>query len=208
MSKEKKSPWEAMGVSRRTYYNRQHAKRAKTSGAAGKSAHGVSAKSALKSARKSAESAKNSVKKVQNSSASAYALAGSAKSARKSALKSAKNAPAVALPKEHVPFGKQFVKGKTGNPAGRPPGSRNKLDEVFVAAIYRAFEEGGDEAIKSVMVSDPAAFLNVVVRILPRHVQTKVQISLADLSDAELANIAAGGGIGAVASEARAQKLN
>lgn len=87
----------------------------------------------------------------------------------------------------------QFKKGNNANPAGRPKGSRNKLEELFVTAMVDAFNEGGIDAIKKVRDNDPAVFLNVIAKILPKQVEQKVQVNITDMTDDELANIAAGG---------------
>lgn len=86
-----------------------------------------------------------------------------------------------------------FQKGNNANPSGRPKGSRNKLEEAFVASLCEAFEEGGAQAIKTVMTKDPVAFLNVIAKVLPKQVETSIKVSIEELDDDELANIAAGG---------------
>lgn len=121
------------------------------------------------------------------------------KKATKPTTKKPRAAAAPAVPvkteatvqKEYKPW--QFKKGQSGNPAGRPKGSRNRLETEFISALVDAFEEGGVEAIRKVRDNEPAVFLNVIAKILPKQVETKVQVSLADLTDDELANIAAGG---------------
>ncbi len=44
----------------------------------------------------------------------------------------------------------QFLPGYAPNPAGRTPGSRNRLSETFIAALCDDFEEHGAEAIAEV----------------------------------------------------------
>lgn len=72
-----------------------------------------------------------------------------------------------------------------GNP-GRPKGSRNRLGEAFIQALYVDFTENGPEVIAAVRAEDPATYMRVVASILPKELEIKRPMS--DLSDDELAN--------------------
>ncbi len=75
--------------------------------------------------------------------------------------------------------------GQSGNPAGRPKGSRNKLSEDFVAALYDDFREHGSAAIAACRAEKPDVYVRVIAGILPKDVQLKVQ-SLDELTDDQL----------------------
>ena len=75
--------------------------------------------------------------------------------------------------------------GQSGNPAGRPKGSRNKLSEDFVAALYDDFQEHGSAAIAACRAEKPDVYVRVIAGILPKDVHLKVQ-SLDDLTDDQL----------------------
>jgi len=80
--------------------------------------------------------------------------------------------------------------GQSGNPAGRPKGSRHKLSEAFIAALHADFVQHGACAIQRVREERPEQCLKVVASILPKelHVQNT---SLEDMSDDELMDIVA-----------------
>jgi hypothetical protein len=94
----------------------------------------------------------------------------------------------------------QFKPGQSGNPAGRPCGSKNKLSERFWRDLSEAWEEGGVAVIKRVMDEDPAKFLTVVASALPKDINHKHDASDAFLrlwqmisdgqSETALANVA------------------
>lgn len=59
---------------------------------------------------------------------------------------------------------------KPGNP-GRPKGSRNKLGEAFIEAMYEDFQEHGVAAIEKVRTEKPDQYLKVVASILPKEIE-------------------------------------
>lgn len=70
-----------------------------------------------------------------------------------------------------------------GNP-GRPKGSRNKLNEAFVADFFAAWEEHGKDALIKVAQEDPSTFVRVAASLLPR--QVKVEHTINELTDEQL----------------------
>ena len=68
-----------------------------------------------------------------------------------------------------------FKKGTSGNPNGRPKGSKNKLSEDFIAALAADFERYGLYPIARVRRADPAAYLRTIASILPREVTGNVK---------------------------------
>ena len=55
----------------------------------------------------------------------------------------------------------RFLTGNSGGP-GRPKGSRNKLGEEFVSAMYADFLEHGVAAIERMREEDPTAYVRVI----------------------------------------------
>lgn len=62
---------------------------------------------------------------------------------------------------------------KPGNP-GRPKGSRNKLGEAFIQAMYEDFTAHGADVIDKVRVEKPDQYLKVVASILPQQLNVRV----------------------------------
>ena len=72
----------------------------------------------------------------------------------------------------------RFVPGVSGNPAGRPKGSRNLLSEAFFEALADEWARRGREALTSLTGEQ---LVNVVVKVLPREFQVDTGESWADL---------------------------
>jgi Family of unknown function (DUF5681) len=71
-----------------------------------------------------------------------------------------------------------FKPGQSGNPRGRPKGSRNKLGEEFLAELYNAFETNGRAAIERVV-------LRIIASLIPKEVKS-TSSPFDALSDEEL----------------------
>jgi hypothetical protein len=78
-----------------------------------------------------------------------------------------------------------FAPGQSGNPAGRPKGSRNKLSEAFITDMQADWEQNGVAVIAAVREEKPDVYLKVVASILPRDLNVNIN-PLEEADDAEL----------------------
>lgn len=88
-----------------------------------------------------------------------------------------------AAPQQRI-IGRPFQPGQSGNPLGRPKGTRNKFAEQFVADFYADWQAGGIAAIVKVREERPDVYLKVAASILPKEL--KIEHTLADLTDEQL----------------------
>jgi hypothetical protein len=81
-----------------------------------------------------------------------------------------------------------FKPGHPGGP-GRPPGKRNYLTEIALAALGDDFAVHGKAAIEKVRREKTHVYLQIVASLLPRQLQVERTSVLGELSDVELAEL-------------------
>ncbi len=67
------------------------------------------------------------------------------------------------------PRGRPFKPGISGNPNGRPKGSRNRLTDQVLKSIAEDFAQHGSEVLERVRREEPATYLKMIVSLLPRE---------------------------------------
>src|SRR6516162_7723186 len=81
-----------------------------------------------------------------------------------------------------------FERGRSGNPAGGPVGSRHRqqLNGEVIAALLRDFRHGGPKAIERVRRTQPAAYLKILALLCPREHKVEHSNPLKELTDEQL----------------------
>lgn len=78
-----------------------------------------------------------------------------------------------------------FKPGQSGNPAGRPLGSRNRLADSFVTDLRDCWEVHGRDALERVARDEPATLLKVVASLMPRDIDINLTATMDAVSFAE-----------------------
>jgi Family of unknown function (DUF5681) len=89
----------------------------------------------------------------------------------------------MARPKPSAP---PWSPGQSGNPKGRPVGSRNKLNEKFILALHDDFAKHGRGVIERVREQRPDVYLKVIASILPRELHWKNEPLFQGTTDEQL----------------------
>src|SRR5262249_30511635 len=79
-----------------------------------------------------------------------------------------------------------WQRGVSGNPAGRPRGSRNALSEEVICALLRDFRQHGQKAVARVRQTQPAAYLKILALLVPREHKVEHSNLIKDLTDEQL----------------------
>ncbi len=70
-----------------------------------------------------------------------------------------------------------FQKGKSGNPAGRKPGTPNRTTSAMREAILEAFERaGGADYLEGLAEDDPRTFVTLLAKLVPRELTAKLAL--------------------------------
>ena len=81
--------------------------------------------------------------------------------------------------------GRQFKPGQSGNPAGRPTGSRNATTLAVEALLEGQAEAITQRVVNAALAGDMTAVKLVIDRIAPARKSRPIQIDLPDVGDAQ-----------------------
>ena len=79
----------------------------------------------------------------------------------------------------------RFLPGNSGG-LGRPKGSRNQLSQWLFVIALKLSKEGGEQAMREVMLKEPAKFCQLMVALIPQHFKHEVEHTIAGLSADEV----------------------
>jgi Family of unknown function (DUF5681) len=65
--------------------------------------------------------------------------------------------------------------GQSGNPAGKPPGTRTAFSQGFIRDFALVWAEEGLEAVRKVAKKSPEAFAAIAARICPNDVRLTLE---------------------------------
>jgi hypothetical protein len=67
-----------------------------------------------------------------------------------------------------------YKPGQSGNPKGRPKGSRNKLSEEFLADVHATWQVWGRPPLMTAAITDPVSYVRMVASLMPREIETTI----------------------------------
>src|SRR5262245_46102981 len=76
--------------------------------------------------------------------------------------------------------------GQSGNPKGRPKGSRNKLSEEFFQDLCDAWQAFGKPALETMAMLYPVEFVRLVASLIPKEPEATTPPVVERLSNAQL----------------------
>lgn len=83
---------------------------------------------------------------------------------------------------------KPWEPGKSGNPAGRPKGSRNKLAEDVLRDFCALWDASGLEKLMKVAAKDPSTFVRLAVSLVPKQLELDARAAVYHIADRHLTN--------------------
>jgi hypothetical protein len=76
--------------------------------------------------------------------------------------------------------------GRSGNPAGRQKGSRNKLSQDFIEEAYAAWKAHGKDAFEHMATKEPSKFVQTIAALIPQHFKFEHEHSVVNLTEEQI----------------------
>jgi len=86
-------------------------------------------------------------------------------------------------PEKHRTLREPWKPGESGNPAGRPKGSRNKIAEAFIDDLYASWLVHGADAIRRMCEERPHDYVKVAASLMPRQFDVTNKNPFDEISD-------------------------
>ena len=67
--------------------------------------------------------------------------------------------------------------GESGNPKGRPKGSKHELASDYLKALQRDFHQHGEKVIAKVRERDPSTYMRLVAALVPKDFRVEKDIT-------------------------------
>ncbi len=71
----------------------------------------------------------------------------------------------------------KWEKGQSGNPKGRPKGSRDAITKAFLDDVTKDWREHGMETIHRAREERPAEYVRMVANLLPREARMELDVN-------------------------------
>ena len=71
--------------------------------------------------------------------------------------------------------GRMWIAGQSGNPAGRPVGSRGRFSQQFIEDMRASWERHGATVMDRVAVEYPDRYLGIAAHLIPKEVTATIE---------------------------------